>query len=358
MNTGDFSPSDHVNEADIKSTLRRLVENKMLTPDGKAIPTLDRWLPVRETQHILETARAIQATHSLASSLLTLNTGPLNAVIETVMSTRRFHEIIKHRSAINETYMADIVRIHADYTLLAKTQKALQDANYVSSLIRQTVTNLSTFQFPEIQSTFSRSLQEAKRIRADLMDLSQESLVLLEEQSQLHFGKATQGKSEQVTRRQVALASKSDLKALITAVAEDSDVLYQLDSRKFEELVAEALKIIGYSVELTKQTRDGGRDIIATKEDFGGRKIVQVECKRYAPSNKVSVDVPQRLLGVVVGQASTNGLVVTTSDFSADARRFARDNSPVLILKNGEQFVDLLREIRNDEGRIQRGLLI
>ncbi len=40
--------------------------------------------------------------------------------------------------------------------------------------------------------------------------------------------------------------------------------LHDLTSRKFEELVASILEDLGFDVTLTKQTRDGGTDIIAS----------------------------------------------------------------------------------------------
>ncbi len=42
--------------------------------------------------------------------------------------------------------------------------------------------------------------------------------------------------------------------------------LRNLNRRRFEELVAELFVGFGYAVELTKRTRDGGKDIIAIKK--------------------------------------------------------------------------------------------
>lgn len=46
--------------------------------------------------------------------------------------------------------------------------------------------------------------------------------------------------------------------------------LYAFSSRKFEELIAHLIERWGYSVVLTPQTRDGGKDIlVTTKHEFG-----------------------------------------------------------------------------------------
>ena len=55
--------------------------------------------------------------------------------------------------------------------------------------------------------------------------------------------------------------------------------LYQLSSRRFEELVAELLIRKGYNVELTPATRDGGKDIYAARKDDLGSFLYIVECK-------------------------------------------------------------------------------
>lgn len=46
---------------------------------------------------------------------------------------------------------------------------------------------------------------------------------------------------------------------------DDKNTLYSLSSREFEELVAELFFKQGFNVEIKLETRDGGCDIIATK---------------------------------------------------------------------------------------------
>jgi hypothetical protein len=45
----------------------------------------------------------------------------------------------------------------------------------------------------------------------------------------------------------------------------------QVDARTLEEIVAELFDNFGYEVELTKRTRDGGRDIIAIRHSTARR---------------------------------------------------------------------------------------
>ncbi len=101
--------------------------------------------------------------------------------------------------------------------------------------------------------------------------------------------------------------------------------LYQLSSRRFEELVAELLIRKGYNVELTPATRDGGKDIYAARKDDLGSFLYIVECKKYKPTHKVGVNVLRDLYGVLSKEKATYGVAVTTSYFSKPAQDFQQE---------------------------------
>lgn len=101
--------------------------------------------------------------------------------------------------------------------------------------------------------------------------------------------------------------------------------LYQLSSRRFEELIAEILIRKGYEVELTSATRDGGKDIYAARKDDLGSFLYIVECKKYNPNHKVGVNVLRDLYGVLSKERATYGVAVTTSYFSKPAQEFQQD---------------------------------
>ena len=74
-----------------------------------------------------------------------------------------------------------------------------------------------------------------------------------------------------------------------------------MNRRGFEELVAELFGGFGYEVELTKQTRDGGRDIVAIKRGEVQVKYL-IECKRPDPGGHVGVGPARELLGVLTDE--------------------------------------------------------
>jgi len=93
--------------------------------------------------------------------------------------------------------------------------------------------------------------------------------------------------------------------------------IYSLSARRFEELIAAVYAHIGWEVELTMQTRDGGADIYCLQHPSGRTCIV--ECKRYARDRKVGIATLDRLLGVQVRTASDEAHLVTSSYFTAPA---------------------------------------
>jgi restriction system protein len=95
-----------------------------------------------------------------------------------------------------------------------------------------------------------------------------------------------------------------------------------------------------YDTWLTAPTRDGGRDIIAKINDGAKHEFLLVESKRYA--GKVGVGKIRELYGVVNAEKANRGVLVTSGQFTRDAKQFADSNSIQLI--DGDRFVRLLNE--------------
>lgn len=131
---------------------------------------------------------------------------------------------------------------------------------------------------------------------------------------------------------------------LIDRLSRFPDEVYNLTSRQFEELAAELLTRQGYEVELTSETRDGGKDLYAVKKDGLGSFLFLVECKRYAADRSVGVGVVRSVHGVAQHERANGAVVLTTSFFSEPARRFAQDLRGQMSLKD---FFDLQTWLRN-----------
>ena len=108
----------------------------------------------------------------------------------------------------------------------------------------------------------------------------------------------------------------------------------------FERLVGELLSVMGFEVEVTRPSNDGGVDLRGTLVIGGAVRIrMAVQAKRRQAN--VQAPIVQQVRGSL--GAHEQGLIVTTSDFSSGARREAlRSDAAPVGLMDGEQFAALL----------------
>lgn len=119
---------------------------------------------------------------------------------------------------------------------------------------------------------------------------------------------------------------------------QNPSLLYAIEPREFELLVAELLSEQGFEVDVTRQSRDGGVDIwIAENRSIGSFKYL-VECKKFSPEKKVGVKIVREVFGTLQASLATAGLIVTTSYFTHDAKEFAEQVRYKLSLRD---YVDI-----------------
>ncbi len=115
-----------------------------------------------------------------------------------------------------------------------------------------------------------------------------------------------------------------------------------LSAEAFETLIAELLTKLGFDVEVSRFSGDGGIDVRGTLV-IGGviRTKMAVQVKHW--QHNVQSPTVQQVRGAL--GAHEQGLIVTTSDFSAGARAEAIeiDRTPVALM-NGSDLVSLLVE--------------
>ncbi|OXB01919.1 restriction endonuclease [Flavobacterium pectinovorum] len=119
--------------------------------------------------------------------------------------------------------------------------------------------------------------------------------------------------------------------------------IQEMDPFQFEFLVAELLRKIGYeNVDVTKRSGDKGIDIIGNLT-VGGLTNVKtvIQVKRYKTGNNISGKYITQLRGSA--EVDQRGLIITTSDFTKDARDESRAiNKMPVALVNGQKLIDLL----------------
>lgn len=111
---------------------------------------------------------------------------------------------------------------------------------------------------------------------------------------------------------------------ILYKISQNPNLLHELSSYNFERIVAKMFEKRGFSVRITPQTRDGGKDIFIAKNDLCSF-LFYVECKKYAPNRPVGIEIIQRLYGVISAEKATGGIIATTSYFTEPAKKYIRE---------------------------------
>jgi len=128
--------------------------------------------------------------------------------------------------------------------------------------------------------------------------------------------------------------------------APDARELDSLSGVEFEKLILSLLQRMGFRAAMTRTTGDGGIDIVANldKPIIGGRYLIQ--CKRFAES-LIGAPLVREFYGAVVAdRKAVKGILITTSDFTTQAREFAETLHIELIDRN--QLTKLLTEFKQE----------
>lgn len=125
-------------------------------------------------------------------------------------------------------------------------------------------------------------------------------------------------------------------------VINDPAFIHRLSGREFEQLIAEILHRRRYIVELTKETHDGGKDIIIRLKSDLGEIVSYIECKRIKRSQGVGVDVVRRLYGVVTNDRVNKGLIITNGHFTKEALDFKNQTKYKIDLIDMEKLAELM----------------
>lgn len=117
----------------------------------------------------------------------------------------------------------------------------------------------------------------------------------------------------------------------------------------FERLVVDLLMKMGYGYDSSSgnvvgKSHDGGVDGIINEDKLGLSKIY-IQAKRYSNGNNVSSHDTQAFVGAM--HKAQKGVFITTSDFTKEAKRYAKEvengtNAKPLRLINGHELAKLM----------------
>ena len=112
---------------------------------------------------------------------------------------------------------------------------------------------------------------------------------------------------------------------------------FGLTPYQFEKFVAHLLERMGYHARVSKQSGDGGVDVVAHKDELGFKDVIKVQCKQIL-TNIGQPEVAQ-LYGHI--QNNEHGLFVTLGGYTAPAVEFSKGKQN-LRLVGGEELIRLI----------------
>lgn len=117
-----------------------------------------------------------------------------------------------------------------------------------------------------------------------------------------------------------------------------SDSYFSMNPREFEDAVARLFIELGYEVEQTPYSNDGGKDAIVSKED---KKYV-VECKRYGRGALTGRRDLQILIAAMHDVKADGAFFISTGRFARTATDYAQENS--IRIYDGDHLPILVNE--------------
>ncbi len=115
-----------------------------------------------------------------------------------------------------------------------------------------------------------------------------------------------------------------------------------LTPEKFEKLTLDLLKAMGYGEPIhLGRPGDEGVDGLINEDSLGLNKIY-IQAKRWENGSTVGAKEVQAFSGALSGKKSNNGIFITTSSFSKEAREYVNKTEKSIILIDGDMLTRLM----------------
>jgi len=108
-------------------------------------------------------------------------------------------------------------------------------------------------------------------------------------------------------------------KSLAKIIANNPEELMNMEWRDIERMLASVFDGLGFKVELTPSSKDGGKDIILEFEISGETQSYLVEVKHWRCKQKVGQGYISDFLNVIANEKRQGGLYLSTYGYSSDA---------------------------------------
>ena len=135
---------------------------------------------------------------------------------------------------------------------------------------------------------------------------------------------------------------------LIDEIAEQPELIDDVNSRDFEKLIAEIYARMGYEIELRRYSKDGGLDFLAITNEENDPYIIIVQCKHPITKSTIGVKFVRELYGVAKHKSidAKQSILVTSSKFSPKAEKFAMETQNEILLHDGKKVLEWIYKYR------------
>ena len=111
-----------------------------------------------------------------------------------------------------------------------------------------------------------------------------------------------------------------------------------------EPFIAELFRAMGYRAQTTRSIKDDGVDVIAHRDELGIEPpILKIQVK--SNNSNINADCVKAFYAMV--QERDVGIIVTTGDFTAPAKEFAKTKGN-LKLMTGVELIELINKYYDD----------
>ncbi|MFH1857291.1 MAG: restriction endonuclease, partial [Candidatus Omnitrophota bacterium] len=136
-----------------------------------------------------------------------------------------------------------------------------------------------------------------------------------------------ENKKQQEIRNEFEKVKSEEFKKVVNTLSQTSESVLSLGPYEFENLCAEMFDKLGYSVQQTSFSSDGGFDGLLIK---GGVKYIY-ECKKFDVNRKIGRPMMQKFRAAMHDTNTEKGYFITTGQFSQTAVEYALKNKIILI---------------------------
>lgn len=205
---------------------------------------------------------------------------------------------------------------------------------------------------------YNRLTSEGNRVLRDShIELNQDYLMQYEsfrnfvkgkKEKGIAKGERSQHDNEGTPKERMDAAFSELNRALETEILDE--IIGKKDFKFFERLVVDLVIAMGYGSDeenagvVTQPTKDGGIDGEVSEDKLGFNKIY-IQAKCWDKSNTVSCPEVQKFVGALAGKGASKGLFITTSQYSSEAVRFAKEqHGAKVVLVDGSRLAKLMIE--------------